>query len=137
MNWKRLLSRTERRKLKKELKVQEKLNLEIRDSLAMQRTEMANERTLLAYMRTAMAMVLAGLTFIKLFEDPLYIGLGLMAIPVGVAIALFGYRRYAKKKQQMSQHASSYAPTSPILAEVVAQEKEAPDTGTSPNNAKP
>jgi len=132
MNWRSILSRHERKKLKKELKVQDKLNLEIRDSLAMQRTRMANERTLLAYMRTATAMILAGLTFIKLFDDLFYIGVGLISIPVGVVVAYYGYRRYSRQKQEIAQNATLYSPTSPILAEVTKQEKEDTDPDTTP-----
>lgn len=134
MNWRSILSRHERKKLKKELKVQDKLNLEVRDSLAMQRTRMANERTLLAYMRTATAMILAGLTFIKLFDDLFYIGIGLISIPAGVVVAYFGYRRYNRQKQEIAQNSTLYSPTSPILAEVTKQEKEdsEPDTDTAP-----
>ncbi|WP_162427946.1 YidH family protein [Pontibacter pudoricolor] len=132
MNWRGILNRRKRKELKKDLKVQEKQNLEVRDSLAMQRTRMANERTLLAYMRTATAMILAGLTFIKLFDDLFYIGVGLVSIPMGVVVAYFGYRRYNKQKLDIARNATLYSPTSPILAEVVAQEKADPDT-ESPN----
>jgi putative membrane protein len=130
MNWRGILNPKKRKELKKDLKVQEKQNLEVRDSLAMQRTKMANERTLLSYMRTATAMILAGLTFIKLFDDLFYIGVGLVSIPVGIMIAYFGYRRYSKQKLDIERNATLYSPTSPILAEVVAQEKADPDNDT-------
>ena len=126
MKLNRLLTRGGKKQLKKELKVQEKVNLEIRDSLAMQRTKMANERTLLSYLRSAIAMILPGLTFIKLFDDMLYIGLGLLAIPLGIFVAYYGYRRFLKQKQEIAHHAETYTPISPVLAEVVAQDKEEP-----------
>lgn len=118
------LARRAKRKLRQELKLQEKLNLEIRDSLAMQRTKMANERTLLSYIRTAMAMVLAGLTFIKFFEDLFYIGIGIFSIPIGVGVAYFGYHRFTEKRKEILRNSRFYTPTSTILAEAVAQEKE-------------
>ncbi|MFD1187108.1 DUF202 domain-containing protein [Pontibacter rugosus] len=119
-----ILSRRAAKKLKQELKVQEKQNLEIRDNLAMERTKMANERTFLAYMRTAMAMVLAGLTFIKVFnDDAFYIGVGISFIPIGTFIAAFGYYRFSKKKRQVMRHTQAYAPTSPAHAEVAKQEE--------------
>ncbi|WP_046314205.1 DUF202 domain-containing protein [Pontibacter korlensis] len=94
----------------------------------MERTKLANERTFLAYMRTAMAMVLAGLTFIKVFEeDPFYIGVGIAFIPVGMAVAAFGYYRFARKKREVSQHTEAYTPTSQVHAEVIEQEKVMPD----------
>ncbi|MCC9165216.1 DUF202 domain-containing protein [Pontibacter harenae] len=125
MGIREILKNRARKKLKERLKVQERLNLEIRDSLAMERTKMANERTLLAYGRTATAMVLAGLTFIKVFNnDPFYTGVGLVFVPIGLAIACFGYYRFSKKKKQVSGYTQIYAPTSPVLAEAVAQDED-------------
>lgn len=132
MNWRAILSRKERKRIKKDLKVQEKQNLEVRDQLAMERTKLANERTLLAYSRTAMALILAGLSFIKFFEDPLYKGLGASFIPVGILIGIFGYRRYLKKQERITQHTSVYTPTSHVHAEVAKQEKAEPDPGIPP-----
>ncbi|WP_114777721.1 DUF202 domain-containing protein [Botryobacter ruber] len=119
----RLLSRKERKVIKQELKVKEKHNLEIRDSLAMERTKLANERTFLAYVRSAIGMVLAGLTFMKIFEDPAYIGLGLIFIPVGLGVGYFGYYRFSKKKAEILRYTHEYVPTSPVLAEVTAQDE--------------
>ena len=125
MSIRALLAIKAKKKVKKELKVQEKLNLEMRDKLAMERTKMANERTFMAYMRTALAMVLAGLTFIKVFDDdPFYVGVGLAFIPVGIGFAVFGYYRFSKKKREVAQHTYAYAPTSPVHAKVAAQDEE-------------
>lgn len=96
----------------------------MRDKLAMERTKMANERTFMAYVRTAMAMVLAGLTFIKVFDDdPFYIGVGLVFIPAGLGIAVFGCYRFSKKKREVAQHTYAYAPTSPVHAKEAIKEK--------------
>ena len=121
------LSQKEHKEIKKELKVQEKQNLEIRDTLAIDRTKLANERTFLAYMRTAMALVLAGLTFLKVFaEDPFYIGIGIAFMGVGLCVVFFGLYRFMKKKRKVSQYANAYTPTSPVHAQVAAQEKTEP-----------
>ncbi|QCR24146.1 DUF202 domain-containing protein [Pontibacter sp. SGAir0037] len=124
MGIREILRKRARRKIRKNLKVQDKLNLEIRDTLAMERTKLSNERTFLSYTRTAIAVVLGGLTFIKLFNDPIYIGLGILAIPSGIAFGFYGYYRFTKKRHEISFHTRSYQPTSPILAEVEAEEKE-------------
>lgn len=124
MGIREILSRRKRRSLRKKLKLQEKLNLEIRDNLAMERTKLANERTFLSYTRTAMAMILGGLTFIKFFDDPFYIILGIMSIPLGVSIGFYGYIRFARKKGDISRHTHAYAPTSPVLAETAADEDD-------------
>ena len=132
MNWRGILNRKERKKIKKNLKVQERQNIEVRDHLAMERTMLANERTLLAYSRTAMALVLAGLSFIKFFDDPVYKILGALFIPAGLIFGFIGYRRYCKKQDRINEHTRVYAPTSPVHAEVAAHEKAEPDTD-SPN----
>ncbi|WP_187262891.1 DUF202 domain-containing protein [Pontibacter beigongshangensis] len=124
MGLKELLSRKARTELRKAIKLKKQQNMEIRDSLAMERTKLANERTFLAYERTAMAMVLGGLTFIKLFDDIIYVALGILAIPVGVGIGVYGYMRFSRKKSEILHHTRAYTPTSPVLAEVDAQEKE-------------
>jgi putative membrane protein len=70
-------------------------DLILRDHLALDRTRLANERTLLAYIRTAFMLVIAGATALKLFvETP---GVGLTAwlfIASGVAVALIGTWRF-------------------------------------------
>ncbi|RDV13906.1 DUF202 domain-containing protein [Pontibacter diazotrophicus] len=127
MSIRSLLLGRAKKKIKKRLKVQEKQNLEMRDKLAMERTKLANERTFLSYMRTGTAMVLAGLTFIKVFEDdPFYIGVGLAFIPIGLGITIFGYSRFSKKRREVAQHTYAYAPTSTAHAEVAEQEEPAP-----------
>ncbi|MFD2246549.1 DUF202 domain-containing protein [Pontibacter ruber] len=126
MNLRGILHRKAKKEIKKELKVQEKQNVEIRDSLAMERTKLANERTFLAYSRTAMALVLAGLSFIKFFEDVFYQGLGAMFIPIGLVVGFIGYRKYTKKGEKIESHTSAYTPTSTAHAEIAAQEKKDP-----------
>lgn len=130
MNLRGILHRKARQDIKKELKVQEKQNVEIRDSLAMERTKLANERTFLAYSRTAMALVIAGLSFIKFFEDPLYKALGGLFIPIGLVVGFIGYRKYSRKQEKIDSHTSAYTPTSAVHAEVAAQDKKDPTSST-------
>ncbi|WP_347157429.1 DUF202 domain-containing protein [Pontibacter chitinilyticus] len=118
-----MLDKKAKKAIKTDLKAKEKRNLEIRDTLALERTNLANERTLLAYSRTAMALILAGLTFMKLFDDPLYFGIGMIFIPLGLAFGWYGYRRYTKKQVQIDSHTESYTPTSHVHAQVAEQEK--------------
>jgi putative membrane protein len=132
MNLKGILHRSAAKEVKKELKVQEKQNVEIRDQLAMERTKLANERTFLAYSRTGMALVIAGLSFIKFFEDPLYKVLGALFIPMGLIVGFIGYRKYARKQEKIDTHTSAYTPTSAAHAEVAAQEKQDPAQKSEP-----
>ncbi|MFP4330931.1 MAG: DUF202 domain-containing protein [Alkalispirochaetaceae bacterium] len=55
----------------------------LRDHLAVDRTILANERTFLAYARTFVALVLAGATVLRIFENPsLFVGWALIVLGV-------------------------------------------------------
>ncbi|MFC6997022.1 YidH family protein [Rufibacter roseus] len=124
MGIRNIFSRQAKERIKEGLEVQEKQNLEVRDKLAMDRTKLANERTLMSYMRSAFGLLVAGLTFIKLFwDDPVYVWIGVATIPVGILVAVWGFHRYSKTKRIMEEHTSTYMPTSPIRTELVKQEK--------------
>jgi putative membrane protein len=75
----------------------------IRDLLAVDRTEMANERTLLSWIRTALALGLAGASCVHFIG-----GIG-ATIGGGVLIALalcclaFGFQRYARVKRMIAR----------------------------------
>lgn len=79
----------------------------LRDRLALDRTHLANERTLLAYVRTAFMLVIAGATGIKAFsDDRLVIYTGWALIACGVAMGLFGVWRFATQRRRIKAHAS-------------------------------
>jgi putative membrane protein len=65
-----------------------------RDRLALQRTEMANERTLLSYVRTALALVAAGASAIHFLEGRVSDGIGVALIVVGVVVQAIGAIRF-------------------------------------------
>jgi putative membrane protein len=65
--------------------------VEVRDGLAAERTLLAAERTFLAYFRTALAMLVAGITGVRLILEPVLIvvsyvlaGSGLFVLSLGV-----------------------------------------------------
>ncbi|MGC1952034.1 MAG: DUF202 domain-containing protein [Gammaproteobacteria bacterium] len=67
----------------------------LRDVLAIDRTRLANERTLLAWLRTALMLFVTGVTLIKLFEGVLAMEiLGMVLLPAGLLAAGYGLRRY-------------------------------------------
>ena len=66
----------------------------LRDELAIDRTILANERTLLSYLRGAMTLVIAGVTFMHFVPSGALHVLGLALIPLGFATGLFGTLRY-------------------------------------------
>jgi putative membrane protein len=67
----------------------------LRDRLALDRTHLANERTLLAYARTAFMLLAAGATAIKaLPEDRWAVVAGWTLLGLGAVMTSFGVRRF-------------------------------------------
>jgi putative membrane protein len=74
------------------------------EKLAEVRTKQANERTLLAYFRTALTLFVAGLGFIKFFDN-IYIELaGWIFIPLGLINLILGIVRYRSTKDHIENH---------------------------------
>ncbi|HLE48942.1 MAG TPA: DUF202 domain-containing protein [Patescibacteria group bacterium] len=64
--------------------------------LAQHRTQLAKERTLLSYIRTALTLFVAGVSFVKFFQQPSYIIIGLFFAVAGIILFLIGVIRYRK-----------------------------------------
>lgn len=119
-----MLEKQEIKYLKKEIKLKEKLNNEIRDAMAMQRTVFANERTLMAYLRTAMAIVAGGFVAIK-FSNDLYLEIaGAVLIVMGLAVGIYSFYRYRQKQKIIEHHHGRYSPTSHHHEKVHNHKKE-------------
>ncbi len=81
----------------------EKLDTAIRDRLARQRTELANERTLLSYIRTAMGFFIVGVPAVWWLELPGVQALGVVSLVVGVAFLGVGVWRFFTIKAWIDQ----------------------------------
>jgi putative membrane protein len=81
----------------------EKLETAIRDRLARQRTELANERTLLSYIRTAMGFFIVGVPAVWWLELPGVQALGVVSLVVGVAFLGVGVWRFFTIKAWIDQ----------------------------------
>lgn len=83
-----------------EYDVKEKIIL--RDHLALQRTKLANERTLLTYVRTALYLIIAGIAFLGMsdFEGMPYIGISCLV--VSGLILILGFVRFRQLKKQLN-----------------------------------
>jgi putative membrane protein len=68
--------------------------LTLNDYLAIDRTELSNERTLLAYGRTAIALLVTGVSAIKFFDSLWISAVGAVFAAGAVAVAVIGARRY-------------------------------------------
>jgi len=73
------------------------------DVLAIDRTQLANERTLLAWVRTSLMMLASGVTLIKLFEGVFYVELfGFSLLPVSAVTAIYGVQRFIQMRGQIA-----------------------------------
>ena len=73
----------------------------LRDVLAADRTQMANERTLLAYLRTALTLFIAGVSFIRFFDSLVIEIIGWLFVPLGVWVSWIGVARFRKLKKPL------------------------------------
>ena len=69
--------------------------LSLSETLAVDRTALANERTLLAYLRTSIMLGVSSVSLIKFFPDNRFaVAIGLLIVPVSISVAVLGFRRY-------------------------------------------
>lgn len=84
----------------KKAKEEQKAELILRDKLALDRTVLANERTLLSYFRSFVVVLSSGIAILKveLFEEIEYLGILLVTIaPILLVIGLARFI-YVKKR---------------------------------------
>ncbi len=81
--------------------VQEKLIL--RDHLALERTRLANERTLLTYIRSALYLIIAGIAFLHVEEFEQIPYLGVLCFVVSGVLALIGIVRYWQLRKEINR----------------------------------
>ncbi|MDO5656185.1 MAG: DUF202 domain-containing protein [Flavobacteriaceae bacterium] len=81
--------------------VKEKIIL--RDHLALQRTKLANERTLMSYVRSSLYLIIAGIAFLEMkdFEQMSYIGE--LCLLVSALILLIGIYRFWQLKKHLKE----------------------------------
>ncbi|MFB9863346.1 YidH family protein [Rufibacter immobilis] len=110
-----------REEVRKDLKVQEKANAEIKDALAFERTSFANERTFLAYLRTSLSLIIAGVSLHQFFNTTASMWLAAILIPLGLGIGIVGYRKFAKKRMLIQVKREAYVPAKQMLALLKAE----------------
>ena len=77
-------------------------NLILRDELAIDRTLLANERTLLSYLRFGVALLIAGLSIIHFSQEGWFWAVGIACIPMGLITGIVGARRYRKMSRSIA-----------------------------------
>jgi putative membrane protein len=73
-------------------------SLTLNDYLAIDRTVLANERTLLSYVRTALTMLVIGGTCIKFFDSIWIEIVGVTFLLGALATFIIGWRRYLRMR---------------------------------------
>ncbi|MDA0576867.1 MAG: DUF202 domain-containing protein [Verrucomicrobia bacterium] len=74
----------------------EKSELILRDELAIDRTLLANERTVLSYLRGSLTLIIAGVTFVHFVDHGTLYCVGLALMPIGLISGLWGTLRYRR-----------------------------------------
>jgi len=76
--------------------------MELRDDLAVKRTVLANQRTLLAFINTAMALLISGISLIKLFQADFTYKLGWTLSLLSLVLLVLGLLNYVKHQKTIS-----------------------------------
>lgn len=80
---------------------QNKEKIILRDYLALERTRLANERTLFAYIRTSLYLILGGIAFLQLEGFERIHWLGYTSLVFSVVFFVFGFFRYYQLKRKL------------------------------------
>ncbi len=85
-------------------------HLILRDFLAVDRTRLANERTLLSYLRTGLTLMIAGVSGYNVFQNVYMRGVSVVFTVLGIGFFIFGFVRYRKLDNALSYiHEPDYA----------------------------
>ncbi len=79
----------------------------LRDFLALERTSLANERTLFAYVRVSLYLIIGGIAFLKLDDFKTMIWLGYVCFAFSVFLLIFGFIRYNALRRRLSKFYAS------------------------------
>jgi len=77
---------------------------EYQEKLAEIRTKQSNERTLLAYIRTALTLFVAGVTFVKFFDNVYIELMGWIFIPLAIVNLILGIVRYRSTREHIEHY---------------------------------
>lgn len=75
----------------------------LRDFLALERTTLANERTLFAYIRTSLYLILGGIAFLKMESLETIQWLSYLSFGISFLMIVYGLVRYFKLKRKLQK----------------------------------
>jgi putative membrane protein len=82
---------------------QNKEEIILRDHLALERTKLANERTLLSYIRTTLYLVLGGIAFLGMRDLKEVKNLGYFSLTLSIIVLLIGIVRFYQLKRHLNK----------------------------------
>jgi len=75
----------------------------LRDYLAIERTRLANERTLMSYIRSSLYLLLGGIAFFQLKEFPNFKYLAILSLVFCIIFFVIGIYRFTLLKKSLKQ----------------------------------
>lgn len=75
----------------------------LRDYLAIERTRLANERTLLSYIRSSLYLLLGGIAFFQLKEFPNFKYLAILSLIFSLIFFVIGIYRFTLLKKSLKE----------------------------------
>ena len=94
----------------------------LRDFLALERTTLANERTLFSYLRSGVYMVVAGFAFIELKQFADLVWLSYLLFGFSLILIVFGTIRYTILKRKLDLYYDNIEEESEFTGEDISQE---------------
>jgi putative membrane protein len=82
---------------------EKKEDIILRDHLAMERTKLANERTLFSYIRTSLYLVLGGIAFLGMKDLKEFYYVGYFSLITSVVLIIVGIIRYYQLKNHLKK----------------------------------
>ena len=82
---------------------QNKEEIILRDHLAVERTKLANERTLLSYIRTSLYLVLGGIAFLGMRDLEEIKNLGYFSLSLSIIVIVIGIFRFYQLKKHLKK----------------------------------
>lgn len=79
--------------------------LPLSDRLAIERTGLAIHRTWLSISRTALALFVTGASFLKFFDEPVWQGVGIVAMVSAFPTAGWGWWQFTQRLKRLGEHA--------------------------------
>ena len=73
------------------------------DLLAVERTKLANKRTLLSYIRTSFSLLIASVGIIEFFENSFFITVGFILMPISFTFLIIGIIRFSQSQKTIDK----------------------------------